>query len=211
MLWGQRWRGERKNNPSYVDVFLCQEHQLRGICLQSLVIVDSMLEAIVLWSVTPTETCVHGFNQLEWALAVCFFLFFFKHFSPALKVAWHVVQLLHKCQSWRPLFLCVGMNMCVLAGACVPLSCPSWMMALLKCCEEKHWFAMPLIHCWCERNLHSRQTQDRSGLSLAGWLDTSSLSSGLHFGSSHYALAHNLQARFAEAKKKRKKKKSWTN
>ncbi len=38
---------ERKN-LSYVAVFLCQEHQLRGICLRSLVIVDSMLEAIVL-------------------------------------------------------------------------------------------------------------------------------------------------------------------
>lgn len=78
------------------------------------------------------------------------------------------------------------------------------MMALLKCCEEKHWFATPLIHCWCERNLHSRQTQGRSGLSLAGWLDTSSLSSGLRFGFSHSALAHNLQAGFAEDKKNSK-------
>lgn len=68
------------------------------------------------------------------------------------------------------------------------------MMALLKCCEEKHWFAMPLIHCWCERNLHSRQTRGRSRLSLAAWLDTSSLSSGWCYGSSHSALAHNLQA-----------------
>lgn len=84
-------------------------------------------------------------------------------------------------------------------------------MALLKCCEKKHWFAAPLIHCWCEGNLHSRQTQGRSGLSLAGWLDTSSLSSGLRFGSSHSALAHNLQAGFAEKRGGKKKNKSRTN
>lgn len=39
--------GEKKD-ASYVAVFLCQEHQLRGICLSSLVIVESMLVAIVL-------------------------------------------------------------------------------------------------------------------------------------------------------------------
>lgn len=36
---------ERKD-LSYVTVFLCQVHQLRGICLRSLVITNSMLEAI---------------------------------------------------------------------------------------------------------------------------------------------------------------------
>lgn len=55
-------------------------------------------------------------------------------------------------------------------------------MALLKCCKEKHWFATSLIHCWFERNLHSRQTRGRSGLSLAGWLDASSLSSRRSLG-----------------------------
>lgn len=55
---------ERKD-LSYVAVFLCQEHQLGGICLRSLVIVDSMFEAIVFWSVTHArQTGVLGFNQL---------------------------------------------------------------------------------------------------------------------------------------------------
>ncbi len=53
MLWEQRDAGRsemvrEKRDPSFVAVFHCQEHQLRGICLWSLVIVDSMLEAIVL-------------------------------------------------------------------------------------------------------------------------------------------------------------------
>lgn len=37
-----------REDLSYVAVFFCQEHQLRGICLRSLVIVDSLFEAIVL-------------------------------------------------------------------------------------------------------------------------------------------------------------------
>lgn len=200
VLWGQQRRG-REKDLSYVAVFLCQEHQLRGICLRSLVIVDSMLEAIVLWSVTPTkgphthtQTCVHGSNQLKCALAV--FLAFFTSTKSGLMC----------CTSADVSVPSFRTCACVLVPrVCVPLACPLWMMALLKCCEEKHWFATPLIHCWCERNLHSRQTQGRSGLSLAGWLDTSSLSSGIRrFGSSHSALAHNLQAGFAEEKKKSK-------
>ncbi len=53
MLWEQRGavRSDmvrEKKDLSYVAVLLCQELQLRGICLRSLVIVDLMLEAIVL-------------------------------------------------------------------------------------------------------------------------------------------------------------------
>lgn len=57
-------KGENKN-LSYVAVFHCQEHQLRGICLQSLVIVEPMLVSIVLWSVTPTERRTHT-NVFAW-------------------------------------------------------------------------------------------------------------------------------------------------
>lgn len=192
---------------SYVVVFLCQEHQLRGICLRSLVIVNSLFGAHCALkchnntkAYTSAQTCVI-FCWLKKTSSLSFFVVFFSFFfiSMVAKKVWHVVKLLFKCQSYRTLFVSV----CACVSVCVPLACPLWMMALLKCCEKKHWFSTPLIHCWCERNLHSRQTRGRSGLSLAGWLDTSSLSSGWCFGSSHSALAHNLQEGVAEGKTKK--------
>lgn len=166
---------------SYVVAFLCQEHQLRGICLRSLVIVNSLFGAhcaLKCHNNTKAYTSAQTYVIFCWlkTSSLSFFCFYFS-----------------------TLFVSV----CVCVSVCVPLACPLWMMALLKCCEKKHWFSTPLIHCWCERNLHSRQTRGRSGLSLAGWLDTSSLSSGLCFGSSHSALAHNLQEVVAEGKTKK--------
>lgn len=193
---------------SYVVVFLCQEHQLRGICLRSLVIVNSLFGAhcaLKCHNNTKAYTSAQTYVIFCWLkkhhrclFLLLFFSFFFismvaKKGLTCCKTAVQVPELSYA--------LCV--SVCVWVCACVPLACPLWMMALLKCCEKKHWFSTPLIHCWCERNLHSRQTRGRSGLSLAGWLDTSSLSSGLCFGSSHSALAHNLQECIAEGKTKK--------
>lgn len=192
---------------SYVVVFLCQEHQLRGICLRSLVIVNSLLGAHCALkcrnntkTYTSAQTCVIFCWLKKTIITVFFFSFFFismvaEKGLTCCKTAVQVPELSYA----------LYVSVCVCVSVCVPLACPLWMMALLKCCEKKHWFSTPLIHCWCERNLHSRQTRGRSGLSLAGWLDTSSLSSGLCFGSSHSALAHNLQEGLAEGKTKNNK------
>lgn len=135
------------------------------ICLRSLVIVDSVLEATVLWRVTKNRgACTCTLKQKK---KHCFLHFYTRGLTCSLGCAGFSAPSLGACSFQERACL-----WCVLL----------WMMALLKCCKEKHWFATSLIHCWFERNLHSRQTRGRSGLSLAGWLDASSLSSRRSLG-----------------------------
>lgn len=77
----------------------------------------------------------------------------------------------------------------LVAGVHVPLARPLWLMALLKCCEEKYYFDSLLRG--RKKNLHSGQTRGRSRLSLVERLGTISSSFWCwFFGFSRSALAH---------------------
>lgn len=101
--------------------------------------------------------------------------------------------------SWVCMYTCM-----LIPKVCLPLPRPLWMMALLKCCEEKHWFATPLIHCWSEGNLHSRQTRGPiwALVSLPARYFIIITRHALRFQPLCPCLACNLNADLAEEKRK---------